>query len=228
MATPGPSPEEREQQETRQGPGTLPPGESPQGEAMPRNDASTDRPVHLADTFGVWQCVECRQVSHHRIFGLHEHLYRLHDSEPRPFVVLDCPDWVNVIPITHDGHVVFIRQFRHGVRAETLEVPGGMIDPGESPAAAALRELREETGYAAPAAEPLGYVYPNPAIQNNRTYSYVARQVRQVGEPDLDPFEHVEVVLHPLEEVPRLLASGVIRHSLVVSAFALLGVGAAH
>lgn len=190
-------------------------------------DQDTTRPEHTAGVYGVWQCVECREVSHHRIFGLHEHQYRLRDSEPRPFVVLDCPDWVNVIPITSDGQVVFIRQFRHGVRCDTLEVPGGMIDPGESPAVAALRELREETGYAAEAVEELGYVFPNPAIQNNRTYSFVARDVQHVGEKMLDPFEDVEVVLHTLDEVPRLLAAGVIRHSLVVSAFAFLGVAAA-
>lgn len=198
---------------------------SPGGAGSSRVEESA-RPQHVAESFGVWQCVECRQVSDHRIFELHEHLYCLHDSDPRPFVVLDCPDWVNVIPITADGQVVFIRQFRHGVRADTLEVPGGMVDPGESPAAAALRELREETGFEGAAAEELGYVFPNPAIQNNRTYSYVARPVRQVGPPMLDPFEHVEVVLHPLAEVPRLLAAGAIRHSLVVAAFALLGIAA--
>jgi ADP-ribose pyrophosphatase len=75
--------------------------------------------------------------------------------------------------------------------------------------------------------EELGYVFPNPAIQNNRTYSFVARDVQQVGELMLDPFEDVEVVLYPLDEVPRLLAAGAIRHSLVVSAFAMLGVAAA-
>lgn len=208
--------------------GNQPPQPSPQDRlATGGADASAARPGHVAGVYGVWECVECREVSHHRIFGLHEHHYRLRSSDPRPFVVLDCPDWVNVIPITPHGQVVFIRQFRHGVRTDTLEVPGGMIDPGESPAAAALRELREETGYAAQAVEELGYVFPNPAIQNNRTYSFVARDVQQVGELMLDPFEDVEVVLYPLDEVPRLLAAGAIRHSLVVSAFAMLGVAAA-
>src|SRR3954463_14451488 len=58
-----------------------------------------------------------------------------------------CPDWVAVVPVTADGHFVLVRQYRHGVDAPTLEIPGGIIDEGQDPAGAALRELREETGY---------------------------------------------------------------------------------
>lgn len=76
------------------------------------------------------------------------------------FVRLRAPDWVNVIPLTADDDVVMVRLFRHGVREVTLEIPGGMVDPGESPAEAALREMREESGYAAPSAALLGAVQP--------------------------------------------------------------------
>lgn len=138
-------------------------------------------------------------------------------------MVLEADDWVNVVPITAEGQVVFVRQFRHGVRAAALEVPGGIVDPGETPDQAAARELREETGYVADSVRPLGFVWPNPAIQNNRCYSFVADSVRLAGVPHFEAFERMEVELHPLAEVPRLIREGQILHALVISAFALLG-----
>ena len=75
---------------------------------------------------------------------------------------LETADWVNIIPITRRGELVLVRQERHGIGANTLEIPGGLVDLGEAPAAAALRELREETGYQGATAEPLGWLYPKP------------------------------------------------------------------
>ena len=86
-------------------------------------------------------------------------------------MVLDCPDWVNIIPLTDDGQVVLIRQFRHGTQSVTLEVPGGVVEADESPEAAAVRELAEETGYVPERVKSLGFVSPNPAIQGNRSYT---------------------------------------------------------
>ena len=84
-------------------------------------------------------------------------------------------DWVTVVPITAAGRVVMIRQYRHGTGEIGLEIPGGVIDPGEEPLAAARRELREETGYGASELASIGQVAPNPALQDNRCYSFVAR-----------------------------------------------------
>lgn len=174
-----------------------------------------------------WQLLDSRPVSDHRILRVRHDRYRLAPSpEEREFVVIEADDWVNVIPLTADGKVVFVRQFRHGVRAAALEVPGGIIDPGETPAVAAARELHEETGYLADTIRPLGFVWPNPAIQNNRCHSFVAN-VRPEGAPRFEAFERMEVELHPLADVPRMMRAGEILHSLVVTAFALLGVSAA-
>jgi 8-oxo-dGTP pyrophosphatase MutT (NUDIX family) len=136
------------------------------------------------------------------------------------FYRIECPDWINVIPLTPAGEVVFVRQFRHGIGAETLEVPGGQMDPGDpSPLEAARRELLEETGYAADDWAPLGWVHPNPALITNRCHSFVVRGVRPVAPIRNDADERTEVELAPLAAVPELIRSGRITHGLVLNAF---------
>jgi 8-oxo-dGTP pyrophosphatase MutT (NUDIX family) len=134
------------------------------------------------------------------------------------FYILDAVDWVNVVPVTPSGEIVFIELYRHGIDASSLEIPGGMIDPEDpEPAAAAAREMREETGYEADHLVPLGVVHPNPAIQGNRCHTFLAENARRVGDPRPDETEDIRVVLHPRQEVPRLLREGRITHALVVA-----------
>jgi len=135
-----------------------------------------------------------------------------------PFYVLETGSWVNIIPITETGEVVFVRQYRHGTEQVHLEIPGGLVDPGVAPETAAVRELLEETGYAGEVSY-IGEVHSNPAILNNTTYSYVVRNARRVAAPDLDATEEIEVVTHPLAIVPDLIRTRVISHSLVICAF---------
>ena len=170
-----------------------------------------------------WTLLSSREVSDHRIFRIREDVYRFEPSGgERDFVVIQSPDWVNVVPITDDGQVVLIRQYRHGIRAVCLEIPGGMIDHGESPEAGAVRELREETGYAAQRIQLLGRVRPNPAIQDNYQYCYLAEGCHKVGEPECDPFEHIEIALRPLAEIYGLIQREEICNALVINAFYFL------
>jgi ADP-ribose diphosphatase len=127
-------------------------------------------------------------------------------------------DWCNVIALTPDREVVLVWQYRFGSEALSLEIPGGVIDPGEAPAAAALRELLEETGYQADHAEPLLVVEPNPALQNNRCYTFVARDARRTAAARLDPMEEIETVLLPAGRLADLLDSGQVTHALVQGA----------
>lgn len=172
-----------------------------------------------------WTLLSSRTVLEHRIFRLDEDLYRLETSgAERDFARLVCPDWVNVVPLTADRQVVLIRQYRHGVRGVTLEVPGGIIDPGEDPQVAAERELQEETGYTAERIVALGSVSPNPALISNSCYFYLAENCRLTTDQEPDPFERIEVVTAPIEEIPDLVRSGQIRHGLVLNALAMVGI----
>ncbi len=170
-----------------------------------------------------WKRIATEAVADYRIFKLRRDVSRSpRTGNEHPFIVLEGCDWVNVIPVTESGNVVFIEQFRHGVRQTTLEVPGGMIDEGESPATAALRELEEETGYSGAGAEPLGVIHPNPAIQENRCHSFVVRAAKKVGEPRNESTEDIATVEIPLVEVPKLITEGRVTHALVVVAFTWL------
>jgi ADP-ribose pyrophosphatase len=134
-------------------------------------------------------------------------------------VVVDAPDWVNIIPVTPDDRVVMIRQFRFGISANTLEIPGGMVEAGEDPQTAALRELEEETGYRADRVIALGKCHPNPALQNNWCHSFLALGCRQIHQGRPEPGEDILVELHPKSTIPALIRNDGITHALVLVAF---------
>jgi len=133
-------------------------------------------------------------------------------------LVLDVADWVNVVALTPERRVVLVRQYRFGSGTITTEIPGGVIDLGESPEAAARRELREETGYTAERWTDLGAVEPNPAYQNNLCHHFLAEDARATHPLELDPGEDIVVDTLALDEVRARIRSGAIRHALVVSA----------
>ena len=108
-----------------------------------------------------------------------------------------------------------MRQYRHGAQRVTLEIPGGLIDPGEDAATAALRECLEETGYRGRAALPLGVVNPNPALFGNRLHAFYALDVELEGAVQNTGTELTEAVLVPVAELEELLLAGEIDHALV-------------
>lgn len=138
------------------------------------------------------------------------------------FSLIEATDWVNVLALTPDDRVVLIRQYRPGTDSVCLEIPGGMVDAGEEPLAAAARELAEETGYTAPVWRLLGTVSPNPALFDNRLHSYLALDAVPTSAPRLDGNEVIALETVPLSDVRTLLVEGKIEHALVVAAFAHL------
>ncbi len=166
-----------------------------------------------------WPLVEERVVARYSIFTLCSSLRSSPTSgQQHELLRLDCPDWVNVVALTAAGELVLVEQFRHGTGRVTVEIPGGAVDPGESPQDAALRELDEETGYRSTSLHLLGVVEPNPAFQSNRCWTFLAVACRPVGRCRPDPGEEIAVRLVPPAELGRLIDRGVIRHALVVAA----------
>jgi ADP-ribose pyrophosphatase len=139
----------------------------------------------------------------------------------REFVVMQSPDWVNVIALTPDGGLVLVRQFRYGIDEFSLEIPGGVMEPGEDPVAAGLRELREETGFTGAPAKLLGRVHPNPAIQSNRCHFVFVEQAVKSHELEWDTDEEIQITIEPVEDVLALARAGGIVHGLVLDALFL-------
>ena len=167
-----------------------------------------------------WEIKSSRRVLDCRIFQVrHDVTVNPRTGQPHDMYVLEQPNWVNVIPLTPDNHVVMVDQWRHGTRTIELETPGGLMDAGELPVECARRELLEETGYAPDKMELLGTVYPNPAIQSNRQHYVLATGCRQVAELKLDHAEDIVVRLVPLAEIPDLIRNGKITHGIVIGGF---------
>jgi ADP-ribose diphosphatase len=167
-----------------------------------------------------WKKISSKLIGDFRIFKLRSDVKisprtgREHD-----FYVLDSVNWVNVIAVTSDRQLVMVEQYRHGSNTVELEIPGGMMDAHETdPVKTAMRELREETGYAGENARLLGKIHSNPAILSNVTYTVLIENCRLKHKVEFDHGEDLVTRLVPVVEIPKLVADEKIGHSLVVVA----------
>ena len=132
--------------------------------------------------------------------------------------VLETPDWVNVVALDQEQRLILVHQFRFGSATVTTEIPGGMVDPGESHGDAAKRELREEAGYTAGEWTYLGAVQPNPAFQDNVCHHWLAVGASRTHPQEQDSGEDIAVETWTLEQVRQGIVDGSIRHALVLTA----------
>jgi 8-oxo-dGTP pyrophosphatase MutT (NUDIX family) len=167
-----------------------------------------------------WKKVGSQPVGDFRIFTIRSdraispRTQRVHD-----FYVIDCVNWVNVIALTPDRRLVMIEQYRHGSNTVELEIPGGMMDAKDASAeAAALRELREETGYAGENPQRLGQIFPNPAIMSNVCFTVLVENCHCLHPVEFDHGEDLSTRLVAVTDLPQLVAAGKIQHTLVVVA----------
>ncbi len=170
-----------------------------------------------------WRRMSSETIEDFTFFKLRRDISR-HPTTGRDhrFFIFEFPDWVNIMPLTPEREVVFVNQFRHGTRELTLEIPGGIVDPGESPKEAAIREMFEESGFHSANVVELGWVHPNPALQENRCWSYLAQDVELAVDDDHvvgTSSEAIEVTRVPLDEIPGLLNDKSITHALTIAAF---------
>ena len=167
-----------------------------------------------------WQKIDSKPAGDFRIFTIRQDFkISPRTGKKLDYYVIDCADWVNVIAVTPDRELVMIEQYRHGSNTVELEIPGGMIDAKDtSPSEAGIRELREETGYEGEQAQMIGKIFPNPAIMSNTCHTLLVENSRLKHPVEWDQGEDIITRLIPIAEIPKLIATGQIRHSLVVVA----------
>ena len=169
-------------------------------------------------TIESWKTEQERTLQVTKIFDLVQRDMILASEQHRAsFSVLKAPDWINVMALTKDQQVILVEQYRYGLQAPTLELAGGVCDPGEHPLETSKRELLEETGFTSEEWISLGKVSSNPAMQDNYTHSFLALNCEKVAEQKLDGNERIQVHLIPIEQFLDFVQSGVIDHSLVVA-----------
>ncbi len=135
-----------------------------------------------------------------------------------PYYVYDFSTWVGALPVTEDGKIIMIRQYRHALGEVCIEIPGGCVDDTDTSLEMAIsRELLEETGYAFSSIEHLGKISPNPSTNTNYLHMFLARGGKKVADQHLDENEKIEVLEMTVEELKQLLRTNQILQSMHVS-----------
>jgi len=182
-------------------------------------DVKIDWKGHMTNDLKPWKRIESESGPNLKLFHVRwDSMENPRTNQVLKRLVLETEDWVNIVPITPDNHVVIVKQYRFGVSKITNEIPGGLIDRGEDSKSAAIRELAEETGYTGGDWIYLGSVEPNPAFHTNRCHHWLALGVEKTVELLLDPGEDIKVEMVSFSDIRKSIAAGQIGHVLALSA----------
>jgi ADP-ribose pyrophosphatase len=138
-----------------------------------------------------------------------------------PKVVLSGPDASNTVILTSNQEIVFVKQYRFGISDFTLELPGGLVESGENPIDTAIREMKEETGYASDEVAFLGKIGSNPVFMDCWIYHYVAINAIQKYPTNQDEGEDIETILISKNQTLEMLKNGSFVHPHTTSALSL-------
>ena len=177
----------------------------------------------ISDPVRPWTVEGSRHVLRDRWISVRADRCRTADGvEIAPFYVLEYPDWVLVVALDDEEHVLLVEQYRHGLGIVSLELPAGGIEPGDAdPIRAAARELAEETGHEAERWQHIAALAANPASQNNRCHVLLAQGARHARAPKDEPSERLQIVRLPVAEAVRRARSGAIVQAMHVAALSL-------
>lgn len=167
----------------------------------------------------VWQTLDTTVQYEKYWFSVHTQKVQLPNGKILdPYFVVNVPDWTNIIIATKNEELIMVKQYRQAAQAFTIEPAGGLIDKGETPLQAAIREMQEETGYTSNEMIFLSEVYSNPALQPTKAYFYLAKNAEPKGAKNFDEFEDIELVLLPKQQVLSMLQNNEFTNGVQVGA----------
>ncbi len=172
----------------------------------------------MKDNKNAWQLLDSEPAIDLSLFRARfDHVLNPRTQKSTRITVLSGNDSVNVFALTKSGEVLMIKQYRFGIGAYIIELPGGLVDDGEDHQQAAKRELMEETGYVAREWHYMGCVASNPVFMDSYIHHYVALDAEKVSEPELEDAEDIEAHELPLAKVEKMLRNGEFQHPHTVS-----------
>jgi len=169
-----------------------------------------------------WETLDEKLYAECRVYRVVRRQSRHPDGRQAEFFIQHAPDWVQVLALTPNRHIVLVQQYRHGARKLTWEVPGGVVDPGENPIQSGVRELREETGYTGGEPLKIGDVMPNPALADNHSHFVLVPECRLTHPTAFDPNEELIVRTVPIEQAFQMAGRGEFVHAITLNALFFL------
>ena len=183
----------------------------------------------MSNSLKAWKQVSFDYIHQESWFKLRrDRVLKGNGGEMYPYYVLEYTNWATVFPVTKEGKVILLKQYRYGLGEWSIEIPGGIMDPHEtSPLDAGRRELLEETGYSCGQIREVAKVSPNPATANNWMHVFLATDCELTHKQSFDANEELEMFLADLSEVKQLIRENKIIQSLHVTAmfYALMALG---